>query len=524
LEQQVKLRDLIIKELLSLDSLLPNNIKPENNTKYENCSHLVNFLKNNSKYQTLSQIKNHCTNKNKNKNNRKNNSNNEFNRHRSISMNKKINVSRKKLFIANTEGNEYNDSNNHEEDYIIDFDKDDSKMSNSNIKIKIPFLTKSNSSFNINNFEQNVDNADYLKNLKIKKNQQNKGYILSNCSTDKFLNESNNTYINRNTEEGINNGTENSNNRIKSMLKEIKNMNNDISSKFSIIEQQSNRNMERLGLSGQISNKKMKNCLDSEEKIDNLNNKNNSENDNFIQIKENIIDENENKNNLGKKNISNNSQIMINNFTNRKNKNNINSRINLMKSENKKSGVKIFECQTSKNTLEKIILSQAKTKNNQDSNKSEINKFKQYSNKKNINQNKSNLSTSSQNNINKSNKKMSTERNKSLVNKLPNSNKKENLINNKLSNVIINKRIINDDKVPVVDNITDSQFNLENFKKNTNNSIKSIEKPKQKKCSSNNLHSKLNKDELNKNNFQNNRGNSFNFKKKSSHEKIQKCD
>jgi hypothetical protein len=54
--------------------------------------------------------------------------------------------------------------------------------------------------------------------------------------------------------------------------------------------------------------------------------------------------------------------------------------------------------------------------------------------------------------------------------------------------------------------------------------IKSIEKPKQKKCSSNNLHSKLNKDELNKNNFQNNRGNSFNFKKKSSHEKIQKCD
>ena len=524
LEQQVKLRDLIIKELLSLDSLLPNNIKPENNTKYEDCSALVNFLKNNSKYQTLTQIKNRCTNNNKNKNKRKNNSNNELNRHRSISMNKKINVARKKLFIPNTEANEFNDSNYHEEDYIIDFDKDDSKMSNSNIKINIPFLTKSNSSFNIYNFEQNVHNTDYIKNLKIKKNQQNKGFILSNCSTEKYLNESNNTYANRNTEEGINNGTENSNNRIKSMLKEIRNMNNDISSKFSIIEQQSNRNMEGLGLSGQISFKKMKNCLDSEEKTDDLNKRNNSENDNFIQIKENIIDENENKNNVTKKNTSINNQIMNNNFTNRKNKNVINSRINLMKSENKKSGVKIFECQTSKNTLEKIILSQGKTKNNQESNKSDINKFKQFSNKKNINQNKSNISTSSQNNINKSNKKMSTERNKSLVNKIPNSNKKENLISNKISNVIINKRIFNDDKVPFIDNMTDSQFNLDNFKKNTSNSIKNIEKPKQKKCSSNNLHTKLNKDELNKNNLQNNRGNSSNFKKKLSHEKVQKCD
>ena len=524
LEQQVKLRDLIIKELLSLDSLLPNNMKPDNNNNYENCSNLINFLKNNSKYQTLSQIKNKCTNNNKNKNKRKNNSNNEFNRHRSISMNKKINVARKKLFIPNTEANEYNDSNSHENDYIIDFDKDDSKMSNSNIKIKIPFLTKSNSSFNIYNFEQNADNSDYLNNLKIKKSHQSKGRILSNCSTEKILNESNNIYINRNTEEGINNGIENSNNRIKSMLKEIKNMNNDISSKFSIIEQQSNRNTEGLGLSGQISNKKIKKCLDSEEKIDELNKRNNSDNDNYIQIKENIIDENENKNNISKKNISINSQIMNTNFTNRKNKNIINSRIKLMKSENKKGGVKIFDCQTSKNTLEKIILSQGKTKNNQETNKSDINKFKQYSNKKNINQNKSNLSTSSQNNINKSNKKMSTERNKSLVNKIPNSNKKENLISNKISNVIINKRVINDDKVPFVDNITDSQFNLENFKKNTNNSIKSIEKPKQKKCSSNNLHTRLNKDELNKNNFQNNKGNSFNFKKKSSHEKVQKCD
>jgi hypothetical protein len=308
------------------------------------------------------------------------------------------------------------------------------------------------------------------------------------------------------------------------MLKKIKNMNNDISSKFSIIEQQSNRNMEGLGLSGQISNKKLKNCLNSEEKTDDLNKRNNSENDNFIQIKENIIDENENKNNLSKKNISINSQIISNNFTNRKNKNVINNRINLMKSENKKSGVKIFDCQTSKNTLEKIILSQGKAKNNQESIKGEINKFKQYSNKKNINQNKSNLSISSQNNINKSNKKMSTERNKSLVNKIPSSNKKENLISNKISNVIINKRAINDDKVPFVENMTDSQFNLENFKKNTNNSVKSIEKPKQKKCSSNNLHTRLNKDELNKNNFQNNRGNPYNFKKNASHDKVQKCD
>ena len=52
MEKQVKLRDLIIKELLSLDTSLPNNIKPANNNKYQNQTILSNLLKNNTKYKT----------------------------------------------------------------------------------------------------------------------------------------------------------------------------------------------------------------------------------------------------------------------------------------------------------------------------------------------------------------------------------------------------------------------------------------------------------------------------------------
>ena len=111
---------------------------------------------------------------------------------------------------------------------------------------KIQSVTRSNSSFNIYNFKQDLNNMNNIHNIKIVgKSQNHKGHLMSNCSTQKFLNESNNSYINRNTEE-IND----SSNKIKSMIKEIKNINTDISSKFSVIEQQSNRNI--FGLSGQI--------------------------------------------------------------------------------------------------------------------------------------------------------------------------------------------------------------------------------------------------------------------------------
>ena len=532
LEKQVKLRDLIIKELLSLDTSLPNNIKPANNNKYQNQTILSNLLKNNTKYKTLSETKNKVTTNKKNNRKIKRNDTSGLNRPRSISINNKINIQRKNLFNQKTESNNYSINNyEEEEDFIIDFDKDDSKLNISNLDVgtKIQSVTRSNSSFNIYNFKQDLNNMNNIHNLKIGKNQTHKGYLMSNCSTQKFLNESNNSYINKNTEE-IND----SNNKIKSIIKEIKNINTDISSKFSVIEQQSNRNI--FGLSGQISNQKIKEkenefiakCLnvDKNEKIDNSFNKKNDNNnkDNIINIKENLTNEKDNKNNKYKNSFTINCRIVNNNITNRKNKDNkINSNINLIRSENyKKNCIKIFDSQTSKNTLEKVILSQGKSKskskiannNNQESNKNDINNFKHHSITKNLNHNnnKSYLSSSSQKG--NSCQKKSGERNKSLNNRIPNSNKKEmnNLkcLNERISNIAIENRMISDDKVPFIDDKEDSQFTLGEVRIN----LKNISKR------NNNFNAELNNNDLNKNNNQNNRHKSFNFKKKSSKEKI----
>jgi len=533
LEKQVKLRDLIIKELLSLDTSLPNNIKPANSNKYQNHEILSNLLKNNSKYKTLSEAKNKVKTDKKDKGKRKRNDNSGLNRPRSISINNKINIPRKKLFNQKTESNNYSINNYEEdEDYIIDFDNEDSKLSISNMDVgtKIQSVTRSNSSFNIYNFKRDLNNMNNIHNIKIEKNQKNQGHLMSNCSTQKFLNESNNSYINRNTEE-IND----SSNKIKSMIKEIKNINTDISSKFSVIEQQSNRNA--FGLSGQISNQKIKGeekefiekCLniDNKGEKDNSFNNNNKNKDNIINIKENLTNENDNKNNKYKNSFTINCRIVNNNITNRKNKNNkFNPNINLIRSENyKKNCIKIFDSQTSKNTLEKVILSQGKSKskskisnnNNQDPNKNDVNKFKHHSTTKNLNHNnnKSYLSSSGQK-CNKRNscQKKSIERNKSMNNRIPNSNKKEinNLkcLNERISNIEIENKIVSDDKVPFIDEKEDSQFTLGDVRIN----LKNISKR------SNNFNSELNNDDLNKNNNQSNRRKSFNFKKKSSKQQI----
>ena len=534
LEKQVKLRDLIIKELLSLDTSLPNNIKPANNNKYQNQEILSNLLKNNTKYKTLSEAKNKATaNKKKDKRGKRNDTSG-LNRPRSISINNKINIPRKKLFNQKTESNNYNINDyEEEEDFIIDFDKDGSKLNISNLDVgtKIQSVTRSNSSFNIYNFKQDLNNMNNIHNIKIVgKSQNQKGHLMSNCSTQKFLNESNNSYINRNTEE-IND----SSNKIKSMIKEIKNINTDISSKFSVIEQQSNRNI--FGLSGQISNQKIKEkekefiakCLnaDKNEKADNSFNKKNDNNnkDNIINLKENLTNENDNKNNKYKNSFTINCRIVNNNITNRKNKENKNnSNINLIRSENyKKNCIKIFDSQTSKNTLEKVILSQGKSKskskitnnNNQEINKNDINNFKHRSITKNLNHNNNNksyLSSSSQKK--NSCQKKSEERNKSMNNRIPNSNKKEinNLkcLNERISNIAIENRVVSDDKVPFIDDKEDSQFTLGEVRIN----LKNISKR------NNNFNAELNNDEINKNNKQNSRHKSFNFKKKSSKEKI----
>ena len=530
LEKQVKLRDLIIKELLSLDTSLPNNIKPLNNNKNQNQNNAIlsSLLKNNTKYKALSEAKIKVTTGKKNKRKRKRNENISINRPRSISINHKINIPRKKLFNQKAEINNFSINNYEEEDFIIDLDKDDSKLSISNLDagIKIPSLTRSNSSFNIYNFKQDLNNMNNIHSIKKGKGQKPQGHPMSNCSTQKCLNESHNSYKNRNTEEI------NDSNKIKTMIKEIKNINTDISSKFSAIEQQSNRNA--FALSGQISNQKIKEtekdfiakCLNVDNKDETNKSfnkrKDNNNKDNIINIKENLTNENENKNNKYKNSFTINCRIVNNNITNRKNKDNKNSsNINLIRSENyKKNCIKIFDSQTSKNTLEKVILSQGKSKpknNNKDPNKDDINKFKHRSITKNMNHNsnKSYLSSSSQK-CNKRNscQKKSIERNKSLNNRIPNSNKKDmnNLkcLNERSSNFAVESRMISEDKVPFIDDKEDSQFTLGDDKIN----LKNINKR------NNNFNAELNNDELNKTNNQNNRHKSFNFKKKSSKEKI----
>ena len=384
LENQIKLRDLIIKELLFLDNILTNNNKRDikMNPVFSN---ILKYEKNN--YKTFSQLQNKSI-YNKIKNKRKNNYS--TNRPRSISINNKSNISNNKIFNENS-----NHSNDKE--YIIDLDKSGSKINNSYLKLKIPSLIKSNSSLNIHNFNNYKTNFKKIENQKLKFNSRKndnkiKEYLFEN-------NKDSNNINCKNTDNEI----ENSSNKIKSMLKEIKNMNTDISSKFSMIENQTNRN--QLGISGQIQ----KNFKFKEKIFKKINSNNKNKSVYKTTLNKNIIIDND----LNNKeiNYSINCQIINNNILNKKNFRNIkcNSTKKLLKSENSKNNkIRIFDSNKSKpiTTLEKILLSRGNTtnkknkKNKKEVNKEEISKIKNSFLNQNNHFNKSYINNSNKNTIN----------------------------------------------------------------------------------------------------------------------------
>ena len=508
LENQVKLRDSIIKELLYLENINPNYNNLDNNNKSKINAELSKLFKNEKVInpKIISELKNkgiYSEIKIKRKIS-------EMNRPRSISINKKSKLSQNKIFNQNTK-------NNFEEDYIIDYDKDDSKINNSYLKSKIPYLEKSNSSFNIYNYDNNLNNLNILKKPKNKKSIKNyKDCFFSNDDIKKRNNKKNEYNINYKSQDNeINNINKNSNNKINSMLKEIKNMNTDISSKFTIIENQSNRNIA--GIS-----KLPKGIL--KEKINpnkNINNNNMTENNN-LKNNDNTI-ENDKTINNNNNNYSINCQMINSNISNRKNNiKNSSSKNKLLKSENNKNNnnIRIFNPKDNKSTtiLGKMFLSQGKSQNKENNtiSKGEISKIKKSFIKDLEHNNSSYINSSNKN----SNKKYTSERNKSFINRIPNNknNKKEvnnyACINNKNPNISIRKNIIDKDIVPFIDDISISQYSIEKTKKNSNKNI----------IKDNNIrpnsYFELNNNEINKYSF-NNKYKSFNFQKRAK-EKNQK--
>ena len=251
LEKQIKLRDFLIKELLSFNNSLKKNNKEYNDeTKNNDNDILLNLLKKekNIQYQSLSQLKTQNNNfafKNSQKEQEI-----DINRPSTISVEDKL----ENYLYQNT-----NSSNKEyfkeKEDYIIDFDKDKSQPNNSYINLKIPSLIKSNSSFNINKYDKKI-----YKNI-LKESNSNKIEIESEKNIykipyKKYLSDGFNSFINDKMTEVEKNNKEVNSNMIKSILSKIKNTNNEISSKMSIIEQQSNRNKKIVGITGYIHNQK----------------------------------------------------------------------------------------------------------------------------------------------------------------------------------------------------------------------------------------------------------------------------
>ena len=529
LEKQVKIRDLIIKELLFLDNVLPNNISTESNNKYNINTSISNILKTEekNKYKTLNnfRIKDRYNNI---KNKRKHHIEDMINRPHSISLNNKI---KKNLYIQNIDS--YKTNYNEGKDYIINFDNEDEELEtgNSYLKLKIPTLTKSSSSFNIYNFDKDIHNMKNLKKINNKKKKIYTGYSLSNTSLKKGLNENNTGVIDfQNTEDEINNknknSNSNSNNKIETLLKEIKNMNTNISSKFNIIEKQSDKDI--IGISGQIinniNNVKDKVYLNNYNSNIIFRNKNNQKDN----LKNNTVNENEN-NNKFENDINNYSikcQMVNNNISNRRSSNNINPHFKkkLIKSENNKnSNIRIFDPQEKQaSTLEKILLSQGKPNNKRYNEyyKDEKRRVKRTFNPNSLNHINNYTRPLSQ--INKTNKEIILEKKKSLLNINTTNNtyksKKENnnyiSLNSKKSNISINKKTIDKDKIPLIDDISISQLTLDQFRKNANKNINNQDNANQK--INNTIFIGMKHDELNKFPiFNNNNNKSFYFKKKS---------
>ena len=251
LEKQIKLRDFLIKELLSFNNSLKKNNKEYNDeTKNNDNDILLNLLKKekNIQYQSLSQLK--TQNNNFAFKNCEKEQEIDMNRPSTISVEDKL----ENYLYQNT-----NSSNKEyfkeKEDYIIDFDRDKSQPNNSYINLKIHSLIKSNSSFNINKFDKKIS-KNMLKesnSYKIEKESEKKIYKIP---YEKYLSDGFNSFINDKMTEVEKNNKEVNSNMIKSILSKIKNTNNEISSKMSIIEQQSNRNKKVVGITGYIHNQK----------------------------------------------------------------------------------------------------------------------------------------------------------------------------------------------------------------------------------------------------------------------------
>ena len=446
LEKQIKLRDFLIKELLSFNNSLKRNNKEYNDeTKNNDNDILLNLLKKekNIQYQSLSQLKTQNNNfafKNSQKEQEI-----DINRPSTISVEDKL----ENYLYQNT-----NSSNKEyfkeKEDYIIDFDRDRSQSNNSYINLKIPPLIKSNSSFNINKFDKKIS-KNMLKesnSYKIEKESEKNIYKIP---YKKYLSDGFNSFINDKMTEVEKNNKEVNSNMIKSILSKIKNTNNEISSKMSIIEQQSNRNKKVVGITGYIHNQKFEknntsilfNNKFKEDRIKKLNQNN---------LKLNITKENHSlkkvlMENLNKENneINYTVDLQMNNknIINRKFQVKSNNKAKILKSENNKnknSKIMNYDKIDYNSTLRRINLSKEISDNKLPDKGKKI----EHSNIiDNSTQKKSFINISNKENINH---KIKFEKNKSVINitKI----KKERISTNKKENENYknNIRIIKDNQ------------------------------------------------------------------------------
>ena len=477
LEKQIKLRDLIIKELLFFDNFLQNDKKQEKNNIKNNENEtnkiLSNILKKekNIQYKSLVQLKSQ---------------NNIFTfkkqKVQEIGLNGPNTFSTKNNF----ENYFYQNTNSSNKDYfkekddnIIDLDRDKSQIDNCYIRLKLPSLIKSNSSFNINKHNRKLS-----KNI-INQTNNNKSEIESEKNSYKFpykkyLNDGFNSFINNKTMELEKTNKEENSNKIKSILTKIKNTNNEISSKMSIIEKQTNRNKKVVAITGQIVNKKFEknntailyNNKFKEERLLKLNQNNlklNITRDKNSLKK--ILLENINKEN-NDVNYTIDLQMNYKKKTDRKSQEKPNNKTQIFGSENNKGkndkSVN-YEKIDINSTLRKIHLSKEKTDQKPNEQNKKIKRSKIIENLTKI---KSFISISNQENLNN---KKKFEKNKSAMN-----------INIKKEKVILNKKDREQNKNKkninlkiIKDNVNQKKYNTmfiaTNFNDKNSNSVQNKE-------------------------------------------------
>ena len=447
LEKQIKLRDLMIKELLYFDKVGKDNKNQDNKDINQNFNRIVSNItkkEKNIQYQSLSQLKEH--NNTFNFNDKINNENEiNINRNNIISLNKKY----ENYFYQNTNSTN-KECCKEQEEYIIDFDKEKYQVHDEYINLKIPSLIKSNSSFNINKYQRKISKKI------LEQNNNSKTEIGLDNPYKKYINDGYKSYINYKMTEIEKFNKEENSNKIKSILTKIKNTNNEITSKMSIIEQQSNRNRKLIGITGQINTDKkyeknntayLFNNKYKEDKLLKLNQDNLKLNiTKEKQSLKKILLENLNKEN-NDSNYTINLQMNNKKITNRKkSQEKLNIKTQLIKSEKNKT-------KNSKNLnydkidpssiLRKINLSKVKTDNKIND---KYKRIKRTEIIENLTQTKSFINVSNKDDIN--NKKL-YEKNKSALNSIKHKKEKSKMIiieneRNKNKNSNINLKLIKD--------------------------------------------------------------------------------